>query len=102
LQHQDLKNLDSEIENYKKMILKEQETNENLTLHHNKACAEENHVKKLIQTCEAKQSQLKADYAMYSRILHETSQSLAKEKTVRAIAICGGSSVTMIGMLIWM
>ena len=83
MQHQDLKNLESEIENYKKMILKEQETNENLTLHHNKACAEENHVKKLMETCETKRSQLRADYVMYSRILQETSQALAKERTVR-------------------
>ncbi len=88
LQRQHLKNLDNEIENYKKTILKEQENNENLTLHYNKACAEEGHVKKLMETSETKQGQLRSEYSMYSRVLQETSQGLAKENTVREYWTC--------------
>ena len=94
MQHQDLKNLDNEVENYKKTILKEQETNENLTLHHNKACAEENHVKKQIETTETKRSQLRTEYTMYGRVLQETSQALAKENTVSGVGVvCGWYAV---------
>lgn len=90
MQRQDLKNLDNEVENYKKTILKEQETNENLTLHYNKACAEENHVKKQIDISETKRDQLRSEYAMYSRVLQETSQALAKETTVSGMGVAGG------------
>lgn len=81
-QNQQINSLESEIDNYKKSILKEEEKNEKLTFQHNKACADENHVRKQTELSEAKKNQLKTEYVTYTRILHETQQSLSRETTV--------------------
>ena len=86
-QRQQVRSLQTEIDNYKKSVTKEQETNEELTMMLNKVEADINHVKKLIELSAAKREELKIEYMTYTRTLQETEQSLAKATTVRTFDI---------------
>lgn len=81
-QHQQVRNLETEIDNYKKSIIKEQERNEELTMMLNKLSADIEHVKKQIETSMIKKEALKVEYMTYTRTLQETEQFLAKANTV--------------------
>ena len=85
MQRQQLQSLETEIENYKKSITKEQERNEGLTMMVNKVEADIAHVKRQIEASEAKLDQLKSEYMTYTRTLQETEQSLAKATTVNQL-----------------
>lgn len=82
-QQQQVHSLETEIENYKKSITKEQERNEELTMMLNKLNTDIEHVKKNIETSMVKKEILKAEYMTYTRTLQETEQSLARATTVR-------------------
>lgn len=77
-----MRSLQTEIDNYKKSITKEQERNEELTMMVNKVEADINHVKKQIEVSAAKREELKVEYMTYTRTLQETEQALAKASTV--------------------
>ncbi len=85
-QHQQMRSLEAEIDNYKKGINKEQERNEELTMMLNKLNADIGHIKKQIDSSMIKNEALKVEYMTYTRTLQETEQSLAKAKTVSTIA----------------
>ncbi|KAK3091997.1 hypothetical protein FSP39_024328 [Pinctada imbricata] len=85
-QEQKVLSLETEIEGYKKSIFKEQEQNEKLTLILNKTERDIETVKKQLTQCQAKHDALKAEYATYTRMLHETEQALNRavtDKTLR-------------------
>jgi septal ring factor EnvC (AmiA/AmiB activator) len=81
-QQQKVLSLETEIEGYKKSIQKEQEQNEKLTLILNKTERDIETVKKQLTQCQGKHDALKSEYATYTRILHETEQSLNRAMTV--------------------
>lgn len=81
-QEQKVLSLETEIEGYKKSIFKEQEQNEKLTLILNKTERDIETVKKQLNQCQAKHDALKASYATYTRMLHETEQALNRAVTV--------------------
>ena len=82
MQRQQLQSLETEVDNYKKNITKEQERNEGLTMMVNKVEAD-------IDASEAKLELLKTEYTTYTRMLQETEQSLAKAITVcRYMYLC--------------
>ena len=81
-QQQKVLSLETEIEGYKKSIQKEQEQNEKLTLILNKTERDIETIKKQLTICQNKHDALKAEYATYTRILHETEQSLNRAMTV--------------------
>ena len=87
MQRQQLCSLETEVENYKKNITKEQERNEELTMMVNKVEADIAHAKRQIEASEAKLEVLKTEYTTYTRTLQETEQSLAKATTVSKDAI---------------
>lgn len=91
MQRQQLQSLETEVDNYKKNITKEQERNEALTMMLNKVEADVAHIKRQIEASEAKLELLKTEYTTYTRTLQETEQSLAKAITV---SIISPSSVT--------
>lgn len=74
--------LETEIEAYKKTISKEQEQNEKLTLILNKTETDIATIKKMFNQCQAKHDALKAEYATYTRMLHETEQALNRASMV--------------------
>ncbi|XP_021370653.1 coiled-coil domain-containing protein 40-like isoform X2 [Mizuhopecten yessoensis] len=85
-QQQKVLSLETEIEGYKKSIFKEQEQNEKLTLILNKTERDIETVRKLLSQSQAKHDALKAEYATYTRMLHETEQALNRavtDKTLR-------------------
>lgn len=75
--------MDTEVESYKKAILKEQEENEQLTGMLRKLEADIAHVKKQVEASHAKREQLKVEYMTYTRALQETEEVLGKATTVR-------------------
>ena len=75
--------MDTEIESYKKAVLKEQERSEQLTGMLRKLEADIAHVKKQIETSQSRREQLKMEYMVYTRTLQETEQALNKATTVR-------------------
>ena len=75
--------MDTEVESYKKAILKEQEENEQLTGMLRKLEADIAHVKKQVEASHAKREQLKVEYMTYTRTLQETEEVLGKATTVR-------------------
>lgn len=81
-QMQKVLSLETEIDGYKKSIFKEQEQNEKLTLILNKTERDIETVKKQLIQCMAKHDALKAEYATYTRMLHETEQALNRAMTV--------------------
>ena len=87
-QQQKVLSLETEIEGYKKSIQKEQEQNEKLTLILNKTERDIETIKKQLAVCQNKHDALKAEYATYTRILHETEQSLNRAMTVSTIFLC--------------
>ena len=82
MQRQQLRSLETEVDNYKKNITKEQERNEGLTMMLNKVEADIAHIKRQIEASVAKLELLKTEYTTYTRTLQETEQSLAKATTV--------------------
>lgn len=74
--------LETELEGFKKSIWQEQEQNEKLTLILNKTERDIETVKKQLSQCQAKHDALKAEYATYTRMLHETEQALNRAVTV--------------------
>ena len=100
LQRDKSQSMDTEIESYKKAILKEQEENEQLTGMLHKLEADIAHVKKQIEASHAKREQLKMEYMTYTRTLQETEEALGKATTVRVCTSQGreGSGVVVGGM----
>ncbi|XP_052261678.1 coiled-coil domain-containing protein 40-like isoform X2 [Dreissena polymorpha] len=84
-QQQKVLSLETEIEGYKKSIQKEQEQNEKLTLILNKTERDIETVKKQLAQCQSKHDALKSEYATYTRILHETEQSLNRAMTDKTL-----------------
>jgi phage shock protein A len=80
--------LETEIDGFKRQIQKEQEQNEKLTLILNKTEVDIAMVKKLLTQCLAKHEALKAEYATYTRMLHETEQALNRAMTVSVSSRC--------------
>lgn len=72
----------TEVDAYKKSIIKEEERNEELTMLLNKVNADIAHVTKQMESSVNKRDALKAEYMTYTRTLQETDQSLAKAVTV--------------------
>ncbi|XP_071132695.1 coiled-coil domain-containing protein 40-like [Mytilus edulis] len=86
-QLQKVLSLETEIEGYKKSIFKEQEQNEKLTLILNKTERDIETVKKQLTQCQAKHDALKAEYATYTRMLHETEQALNRAMTDKTLRL---------------
>ncbi|XP_077980301.1 coiled-coil domain-containing protein 40-like [Glandiceps talaboti] len=86
-QKQSILSFDTEIDGYKKSIQKEQENNEMLTLLQNKNDADIATTKKLIQQCQDRQEKLKQEYSTFTRMLHETEQSLNRSTTDRTLRL---------------
>lgn len=86
-QQEQIRSLGTEVETYKKSIIKEEEKNEELTMLLNKVNADIGHVKKQIEVSLSKKDKLKAEYMTYTRTLQETEQSLAKANTVSHLCI---------------
>ena len=82
LQKQQIINMDGEIENLKKGIVKEQERNEHLTMLVNKADADIKHVRHQIEQSAVKKDMLQKEYMTFTSMLHEAEQSLAKTTAV--------------------
>lgn len=80
--------LETELEGFKKSIWQEQEQNEKLTLILNKTERDIETVKKQLSQCQAKHDALKAEYATYTRMLHETEQALNRAVTVSIQKTC--------------
>lgn len=74
--------MNTEVDNYKKSIIKEEERNEELTMMLNKVNADIRHFTKQIENSVSKKEQMRSEYATYTRTLQETEQSLAKANTV--------------------
>ena len=74
--------MDTEIESYKKAVLKEQERSEQLTGMLRKLEVDIAHVKKQIESSQAKREQLKVEYMTYTRTLQETEEALSRATTV--------------------
>lgn len=70
------------MEGYKKSIQKEQEQNEKLTLILAKTERDIESVKKQLTQCQARFDALKAEYTIYTRMLHETEQALNRATAV--------------------
>uniref|UniRef100_A0A8C0H6P9 Coiled-coil domain 40 molecular ruler complex subunit n=1 Tax=Chelonoidis abingdonii TaxID=106734 RepID=A0A8C0H6P9_CHEAB len=82
-----LKSLETEIQVYKKSVMKEEERNELLASILNRSENDGNMSKKLIAQCMAKQDALKVEYSTYTRTLHETEQALtARMNELQAIS----------------
>ncbi|XP_050775868.1 coiled-coil domain-containing protein 40 isoform X2 [Gopherus flavomarginatus] len=79
-----LKSLETEIQVYKKSVMKEEERNELLASILNRSENDGNMSKKLIAQCTAKQDALKVEYSTYTRTLHETEQALSRANSDRA------------------
>lgn len=79
--------MNTEVDNYKKSIIKEEERNEELTMMLNKVNADIRHFTKQIENSVSKKEQMRSEYATYTRTLQETEQSLAKANTVSLLGI---------------
>ncbi|XP_069728817.1 coiled-coil domain-containing protein 40 [Phaenicophaeus curvirostris] len=80
----DLKSLEMDIQSCSKSIRKEEEKNELLVTILNRLQNDANTTKKLIAQCLSKQEALKVESATYTRILHETEQTLNRTKMDQA------------------
>ena len=87
LHSQQVCNMESEIENYKSSVTKEQERNEHITLMVNKVNADVAHVKHLIDQLCNRKDVIKVEYMSYTQTLQETEQSLAKVTSVSCIVL---------------
>lgn len=72
-----MRSLDTEIEGYKKSITQEEEQNELLTLHLNRAQNDCTTSRKLITHSQNHQEVLQAQYSTYTRMLQETEKTLS-------------------------
>ena len=68
--------MNTELDNYKKSVVKEQEYNEQLTLLLHKVETDINHVKRFTDQCMIKIEAFRVDYMTYTRALQETEQAL--------------------------
>ncbi|XP_046379305.2 coiled-coil domain-containing protein 40-like isoform X2 [Haliotis rufescens] len=84
-QQQKILSLETEIEGFKKSIQKEQEQNEKLCQILAKTNRDIDMVKKQLTTCQAKHDALKAEYTTFTRMLHETEQTLNKATTDKTL-----------------
>lgn len=75
------------MDGFKKSISKEQEENEKLTMILAKTEAEITVIRKQMAQCQAKFEALKQEYAVYTRMLHETEQALNRANTVCGIHV---------------
>ena len=89
IQQQELYSKQTELDNTKKCIKKEQERNERSTLLLHKVEADMNHIKKRIEQCTAKQETLQNDYMTYTRTLQEIEQTLAVVTEVQCYMYMG-------------
>ena len=87
MQEQQIRSMETEMDNCKKSIVKEQENNEKLTLLLNKVTANIMHVQSQIERSMAKREALKMEYMTYTRTLQETEQALDKVTTVSVCLI---------------
>ncbi len=83
MQHEQIFRMETESDNYKKTILKEQEHNEQLTLLLKKIQSDTAHVKKQIENIAIKIDTLQTEYSAYTRALQETEQALTIASGVR-------------------
>ena len=74
--------METEVDNYKKNIVSEQERNERLTIMLNKLDMDIAHVGRQIEASMLKREKLKQEYTTYTRTLQETEQMLARATTV--------------------
>ncbi|NXX97643.1 CCD40 protein, partial [Centropus bengalensis] len=80
----DLKGLEMDIHSCRKSIRKEEEKNELLVTILSRSQNDANTTKKLIAQCLSKQEALKVESGTYTRILHETEQTLNRTKMDQA------------------
>ncbi|KFV19042.1 Coiled-coil domain-containing protein 40, partial [Tauraco erythrolophus] len=80
----DLKSLETNIHGCRKSIRKEEEKNELLVAILSRSQNDANTTKKLIAQCLSRQEALKVESGTYTRILHETEQTLSRTKTDQA------------------
>lgn len=85
IQNDRLQSLSTEIDGYKRSILKEQEKNETLTIQYRKLGNDLSVVKRQMVGCESRREALRVEYSKFTRILHEAEQDLMKATTVRNI-----------------
>lgn len=81
----DLKSLETDIDICRKSIRKEEEKNEMLVTTLSRSQNDNNTTKKLIARCVSKQEALKVETSTYSRVLHETEQTIGRIKMVRRV-----------------
>ncbi|KAM6245384.1 coiled-coil domain-containing protein 40 isoform 2-T2 [Porphyrio hochstetteri] len=80
----DLKSLEMDIHGCRKSIREEEEKNELLVTTLNRLKNDANTTKKLIAQCLLRQEALKVEYSTYTRVLHETEQTLNRTKMDQA------------------
>uniref|UniRef100_A0A8C2EDW1 Coiled-coil domain containing 40 n=1 Tax=Cyprinus carpio TaxID=7962 RepID=A0A8C2EDW1_CYPCA len=82
LANDQVRSLDTEIEGYKKSITQEEEQNEHLTLHLNRAQNDGTTSRKLITHSQNHQEVLQAQYSTYTQTLQETEKTLSTLREV--------------------
>ena len=82
LQNQQIQAIETELEGYKRQILKAQEQNEQLTYMYHRIESDISTVKKQIAVCENKHEAIKIEYSTYNRALQETDSQLGRVQTV--------------------
>ena len=74
--------IETEMDGYKRQILKAQEQNEHITYLHNRIENDISMLKKSIQVSKNKEEALKIEYSTYSHTFQETQQFLFKAQRV--------------------
>lgn len=82
LANDQVRSLDTEIEGYKKSLTQEEEQNEHLTLHLNRAQNDGTTSRKLITHSQNHQEVLQAQYSTYTQTLQETEKTLSTLREV--------------------
>ncbi|XP_014669906.1 PREDICTED: coiled-coil domain-containing protein 40-like [Priapulus caudatus] len=77
-QHQYVRNLETEMQGFKKTVSQEQEQNEKLTYLQNKSESELAQLKKTVSQTQTKHEVLQQEYTTYARIMQETDQAAAR------------------------
>lgn len=85
LQLQRIDTMNTEMESYKRSIVKEQELNEKLTLVLNRTKYEIQNLEKLLQTNSEKSETIKQEISTYTKALEETQLMLNRVNTVKKI-----------------
>nr|XP_047906272.1 coiled-coil domain-containing protein 40 isoform X2 [Anser cygnoides] len=83
----DLRTLETDIDICRKSIRKEEEKNEMLVTILSRSQNDTNTTKKLIARCVSKQEALKIETSTYSRVLHETEQTISRIKMDQAACL---------------